>query len=75
MKATLKKTVPVVLIAILLAGLSGCNEEHHSDNGKPIRLHHIYGSAFCGALVGVIAGDKDGKEGEYAARGVEFHDS
>ncbi len=70
MKATLKKAVPVVLIAILLAGLSGCNEEHHSDNGKPIRLSRIYGSAFGGAFLGVIVGDKDGKEGEYAAIGA-----
>ena len=70
MNATLRKAVPVVLIAMLLIGLSGCGEEHRSDHGKPIRLSHIYGSAFCGAFVGVIAGDKDGKEGEYAAIGA-----
>ncbi len=70
MKTTSKKAVPVVLIAILLVGLSGCNEGHHKGNGKPIRLSHIYGAAFGGAFVGVIAGDKDGKEGEYAAIGA-----
>jgi hypothetical protein len=70
MKATLRKAVPVVLTAILLIGLSGCGEEHRSDHDKPIRLSHIYGSAFGGAFLGVIVGDKDGKEGEYAAIGA-----
>lgn len=30
----------------------------------------IYGAAFGGAVLGVIVGDKDGKEGEYAAIGA-----
>jgi hypothetical protein len=70
MKATLQEVVPVVLIAMLLAGLSGCGENHRRDHGKPIRLSTIYGAAFGGAFLGVIVGDKDGKEGEYAAIGA-----
>ena len=70
MEATWRKAVSFVLIAALLAGLSGCNEEQRSDNGKPIRLHPIYNSAISGAIIGGIIGYQSREEGEGAAVGA-----
>ncbi len=70
MEATLRKAVSVVLIVILLAALSGCNEEHRSDNGKPIRLSHIYQSAIGGAIIGGIVGHQSDEGAEGAAVGA-----
>ena len=70
MKTTTRKTVSVVLTAVLLAAISGCCEEHRSDCGKPIQLSPIYGSAIFGAIVGGIVGYQSEEPGEGAAVGA-----
>jgi len=70
MEATLRKAVSVVLIVILLAALSGCSEEHRSDNGRHLRLSPIYVSAICGAIVGGIVGHQSDEGAEGAAVGA-----
>jgi len=70
MEAKSRKAVSGILIVILLAGLSGCNEENHSDRGKPLRLSPIYQSAITGAIVGGIIGYQSEEEGEGAALGA-----
>ncbi|UCE46614.1 MAG: hypothetical protein JSW47_13445 [Phycisphaerales bacterium] len=70
MEETLRKAVSAVIVAALLAGFSGCCEEHRSDNGKPLRLHPIYNSAITGAIVGGIIGHQSEEEGEGAALGA-----
>jgi hypothetical protein len=70
MKATSRKAVPVVLTVTLLAVLSGCNEEHRRDKGKPIRLSPIYSSAIGGAIIGGIVGYQSEEPGEGAAVGA-----
>ncbi len=64
-----KKPVMVVLtVSLVLSACCGCGS--NSGNSDRLKLSPIYGAAFGGALLGVIAGDKDGKEGEYAAIGA-----
>jgi hypothetical protein len=66
----LKRAVPVVLIVILLAGLSGCNEEHHTHHGRHLRLTPLYVSAVTGAIIGGIVGYQSEEPGEGAAVGA-----
>ncbi|MHC4166353.1 MAG: hypothetical protein ACYSWQ_05300 [Planctomycetota bacterium] len=70
MKATSRKAVSVVVTIILIAGLSGCGEEHRSDHGKPIRLSPIYSSAIFGAIIGGIVGYQSDEPGEGAGVGA-----
>ncbi len=70
MKTTIRKTVSVVLIAMLLAAVSGCCEEHRSDSAKPIRLGPIYSAAITGAIIGGIVGYQSEEPGEGAGVGA-----
>lgn len=70
MKTTLTKAVSVVVIVMMLAGLSGCGENHRRDGGKVLRLHPIYNAAITGAIVGGIIGYQSREEGEGAALGA-----
>ena len=70
MKRRVPKTpvVIVLTVSLVLSACGGCGGD--GGNSGQLKLSPIYGSAFGGALLGVIAGDKDGKEGEYAAIGA-----
>ncbi|MHC4435270.1 MAG: hypothetical protein ACYTBS_25835 [Planctomycetota bacterium] len=70
MRITLIKAVSVVLTVVLVAAISGCCEEHRSDQGKPIRLSPIYGSAISGAIIGGVIGYQSEEPGEGAALGA-----
>ena len=70
MEAKWKKAVSAVLTVVLLVVLSGCCEEHSSNNGKHFRLSPIYGSALFGAIIGGIVGHQSDEGAEGAGVGA-----
>ena len=64
----MKPVMIVLTVSLVLSACAGCGGDAGSN--CQLKLHPIYGSAFGGALLGVIAGDKDGREREYAAIGA-----
>ena len=70
MNTTIRKSVPVVLVASLILGLFGCCEENRKDGGKPLRLNPIYNAAIGGAIIGGVIGHQSDEPGEGAAIGA-----